>query len=84
MQTRGAVLPRLQARQHCQPKQTPSIAAAVGKIDELLAALRRLEGRVDGITTKIAELKGDSTAGDAMLTDGEDGREGRRKTLRIR
>ena len=58
-----------------------SIAAAVGKIDELLIALRRLEGRVDGITTDIAELRGDG-AGDQMLTDEDPGR--RAKTLRIR
>ena len=65
-----------------------SIAAAVGKIDELLASLRRLEGRVDGITTEIAGLKGVGIGEDTMLTDGEDDRDselqGRRKTLRIR
>ena len=65
-----------------------SIAAAVGKIDELLASLRRLEGRVDGITTEIAGLKGAGIGEVVMLTDGEDDRDselqGRRKTLRIR
>ena len=64
-----------------------SIAAAVGKIDELLASLRRLEDRVDGITTEIAELKVGG-GGDAMLTDDVEGRDqepqGRRKTLRLR
>ena len=64
-----------------------TIATAVGKIDELLSSLRRLEHRVDGITTEIAELKGDGS-GDAMLTDDAEGRDqepqGRRKTLRLR
>ena len=63
----------------------PSIMAAVGKIDELLKAFRRLEGRVDGITQDMAELRGDAVGGDAMLADEEGGRdpEHPRKTLRI-
>ena len=65
----------------------PSIMAAVGKIDELLAAFRRLEARVDGITQDMVELRGDGVGRDAMLTDEEGGRDPehpQRKTLRIR
>ena len=62
-----------------------AIAAAVGKIDQLLASLGRLERRVDGITSDIAELRGDGISGDAMLTDEAGGRdpERRKKTIRI-
>ena len=94
MFTRGVDLSikEVNATQQRSPVEAPPtsqaesvVAAAVGKTDQLLASLGRLERRVDGITSDIAELRGDGISGDAMLTDEVGGRdpEQRRKTLRI-
>ena len=52
-----------------------TMMAAMGKIEELLASFRRLEGRVDSIASDMAEFRGENVSEDVELIDANEPRE---------